>query len=118
MTLGIAIGATGFFVFTWATEAADALDHGIGLTHCHAEQDALRQESDVLKAMVEPHWLNLNASTAQSQLKDLGIFDFAKGTEGLAAGPVFLRTDGGIVTEIQTHCARLSSKDCAPKGDS
>ncbi|WP_270730760.1 hypothetical protein [Shimia sp. Alg240-R146] len=117
LAIGVVIGGAGATDYSWATQTYEALDHGISLTYCHDEQDLLRKESDVLKAMAEPHWLALSAFEAQSRLEQAGVFDFPKGTSGLAADPVFLVTENGVVTEIQTHCARLHTEDCVSKGD-
>ena len=94
----------------------NAADRSIALTYAYAEQDTLRNESDVLRKMAEPHWLGQTAGSARNQLTELGLFDFEKGSEGFAAGPVFLRLQDGVVVEIQAHCARLKTEDCENEG--
>lgn len=94
----------------------DAADSSVALTYAYAEQDTLRKESNVLRRMAEPHWLGLPSGNARKQLTDLGLFDFEKGSEGFAAGPVFLRLQDGVVVEIQAHCSRLKSEDCKNEG--
>ena len=92
------------------------LNQGISLTHAHQVQNTLREESDVLAKMVEPEWLGLTADDAKHRLTELGLFSFEKGTDGLAAGPVFLRVQDGKIVEIQAHCARLKSAGCKDEG--
>ncbi len=94
----------------------NVLDQGISQTYRQAVIDDLRHESDVLKAMVEPHWLSLSQADAVSRLKSLDVFDFVKGSDGIAAGPVYLKLTDGQVVEIQTHCARFKSPSCATEG--
>ncbi len=96
-------------------DAYNRLDAGISLTYQQAALDTLRQESDVLRRMAEPDWIGLSTSNAKERLISLEFFDFEKGSEGLAAGPVYLKLADGYVVEIQTHCARMVSEGCKEK---
>ncbi len=113
---GAATGGAMVAIGFWASGFAHALDQGVSLTYAHAEQDALRNESDVLRRMAEPSWIGLSATEAKTKLTALGLFDFEKGSEGFAAGPVFLRVQDDNVVEIEAHCARMKTDDCKAKG--
>lgn len=114
--LGFAAGELIDWLNNAMTVAYQEADHSITLTYVFAEQNTLRAESDVLKAMAEPHWVGLPADLAKEQLELLGIYEFTKGSEGFAAGPVFLRLQDDTVFEIQAHCARMKSDGCKDEG--
>ncbi|MDA5555636.1 hypothetical protein [Shimia sp. MMG029] len=116
--LGSLVGGAVIGCYTLLNTGYKVLDHGISLTYAISEQDTLRKESDVLKAMAEPHWLGLSKRNAADRLKDLEVFDFEKGDTGIAAGPVFLSLENGIVVGVRTHCARIVTEDCKLKGES
>ncbi|MBO9476805.1 hypothetical protein J7382_04585 [Shimia sp. R11_0] len=115
---GILFGGAAIGCYALLNTGHKILDHGISLTYALAEQDTLRKESDVLKSMAEPHWLGHSKRNAVDRLKDLDIHYFEKGDMGLAAGPVFLCLEDGIVAGILTHSARFGTEDCKLKGES
>jgi len=114
--IGSAVGGLVVGCAIFLSTGYTVLDQGITITYAYDEQDTLRRESDVLKAMAEPHWLNLSQQDALKRLRDLGLFDFEKGSDGIAAGPVYLKLAEGQVVEIQTHCARMQTYSCTQEG--
>ncbi|MBO9408062.1 hypothetical protein J7399_11530 [Shimia sp. R9_1] len=115
---GSLVGGAAIGCYTLLNTGYKVLDHGVSLTFAFSEQDTLRKESDVLKAMAEPHWLGLSRRNAVDRLKELEVFDFEKGDREIAAGPVLLSLEDGIVVGIRTHCARNVTEDCTLKGES
>lgn len=114
--LGTLFGGMSVGSIYFLSDIAKSFDQGITVTYMADEMDALRNESDVLRQMAEPHWLGQPADESKNRLMALGLLDFEKPSEGLAAGPVFLKLKDGKIIEIQTHCARLNSDGCKHEG--
>ncbi len=108
---GLTVGSVYFL-----SDVARSFDQGVTVTYMADEMKTLRHESNVLREMAEPFWLGITGTEASNRLSNLGLFDFAKGSDGLAAGPIYLKLANGQVVEIQAHCARTHLSGRASEG--
>ncbi len=108
---GLTVGSIYFL-----SDIASLFIQGPKVTELVLENGVIKQENAVLLKMTQADWVGLTAEDAMGRLSERGLAPTAKGSDGIAAGQIYLKLADGQVVEIKAHCAHAEPTECASQG--